>query len=100
MAKENPFLLASVSEMFMAGVEGGVVQKMEQALPALQTGQVHRFYLSGRLFSSLGKLFLKEFLTSKNPLFQLGQIYLDYLQQLDKFGQLSYKRDCLYPFHA
>ena len=59
MAKENPFLMASAMEMFMAEQEGTALQRMEKAHPTLQASQVYRFYLGCRQFAALGKLFLK-----------------------------------------
>ncbi len=38
--------------------------------------QIYRFYLSSGLYAPLGKLFLKDFMTTKQIGLQLAQIYL------------------------
>lgn len=62
-------------------------------MPNLQKGSLHRFYLSSHLFSQLSKLFLKDYIATKNIVSQFGQVYLEYLQSLDLRGLLEYKRD-------
>ena len=51
------------------------------------------------MFSTLSKLFLKEFMASKNNLLQLGQVYLEYLQNISKVGLIKYERDGWYEYH-
>jgi hypothetical protein len=48
------------------------------------------------MFSTLSKLFLKEFVASKNAMLQFGQVYLEYLQCLENNGLVEWKRDGLY----
>lgn len=51
------------------------------------------------MFSTLSKLFLKEFMASKNNMLQLGQVYLEYLQNVNKLGLIKYERDGWYDYH-
>lgn len=99
MGKENPFLLASVAELFGEQREKRVIELLEKHAPNFNAGQIHRFYLSSRLFSLLSKLFLKEFMATKNLMFQLGQVYLEYLQSIDKVGLIEYERDGWHKYH-
>lgn len=38
-------------------------------------------------------------MTSKNNMMQLGQVYLDYLQNVNKVGLIKHKRDGWYEYH-
>lgn len=67
-------------------------------MPNLNKASLHRFYLSSRHFSSLSKLFLKEFLATKNIMMQFGQVYLEYLHCLEKRDLIEYKRDGWYKY--
>lgn len=51
------------------------------------------------MFASLSKIFLKEFMANKNNLYQLGQVFLEYLQNIDKANMIEYKRDGWYKFN-
>lgn len=52
-----------------------------------------------KMFSTLSKLFLKEFMISKNNMLQLGQVYLEYLQNVNKVGLIKYERDGWYEYN-
>lgn len=62
-------------------------------MPNVQKGSLFRFYLSSHLFSALSKLFLKEYMATRNIMSQFGQVYLEYLQGLDSRGLIEFKRD-------
>lgn len=38
-------------------------------------------------------------MTSKNNMLQLGQVYLEYLQNINKVALIKYKRDGWYEYH-
>jgi hypothetical protein len=38
------------------------------------------------MFSTLSKLYLKDFMATKNNMLQLGQVYLEYLQNVNKLN--------------
>jgi len=67
--------------------------------PNHNKSQIYRFYLSSGLYAPLGKLFLKDFVTTKQIGLQLAQIYLEYLQALDKFNMIEYGRDQCYKYN-
>ena len=73
---------------------------LDKYSPKYKKESLFRFYLSSRMFSWLSKLFLKEFITSKNMMMQFGQVYLEYLQCLDKAGLIAYRRDGWYKFNG
>ena len=88
MRKENPFLLLSIAELFGENLEKEALDLMEKNDPSLELGAIQRFYLGTNSFSNLAKIFLKEFMNNKNNLYQLGQVYLEYLQNVMKVDKL------------
>lgn len=93
IGEDYALLLASISELFGEHREKRTLNILEKGAPNHNRVSLHRFYLGSRLFSSLSKLFLKEYIASKNIMMQLGQVYLEYLQCLDKHSLIKYKRD-------
>lgn len=57
---------------------------------------IHRFILSAKKFSMLGKIFLKDSMTSKKDTDAFGQIYLEYLNEYAKHKNITYSRDRKY----
>ena len=60
---------------------------------------MHRFYLNARLFSTLSKIFLKDFIASKNNASQLAQIYLEYLQNIEREDMIESSRQTYYKYN-
>jgi hypothetical protein len=63
---------------------------MEGLIPSAKIEQVMRFYMNAKMFAQLGKLFLKEYMTTKKLGFSLGQVYLEYLDALEKQKMIKY----------
>lgn len=73
-----------------------MIELLDTAAPNHNKPPLYRFYLGTRAFSALSKLFLKDYISSKNILLSFGQVYLEYLQCLQKNGLIEFKRDNVY----
>lgn len=70
--------------------------KANKLIPQVNLNTIIRFFINAERYSELSKVYMKDYLANKSNVTHLSQIYLEYLENINKSDMIHYERDGKY----